>query len=262
MRLGACVPLPTVEFLPRFSEAVRNPNDPDPQRDHANEQFHAHVCEFVLDSGRHLFEVMTKHQAITFELPQGERQHALSHPVHAPADFCVAKPAIHTERMHNTERPTTSCMREHLAPHTVVVVTQTIADGLRIPKNLVSVHSVQLPVSSQVSPRIHLQEVLRHPTQPWHYQSINTCEPPELVCADDQCAGPQIDKAIQALKTRKGNQLKALRVLVHLVGDIHQPLHAAENGGDRGANYVIVKNRFCVDYKTKQTIPFDCWFAL
>ncbi len=139
--------MPAVEVLPRSSETVRIPDDPSPKRDHANEQFHAHVGEFVLDTGRHLFKVMTKHQAITFELSQGERQHALSHAVHASADFCVAKPAIHTERMHNTERPTTSCMREHLASHTVVVVTQTIEDGLRIPKNLVSVHSVQLPVS-------------------------------------------------------------------------------------------------------------------
>ena len=33
-------------------------------------------------------------------------------------------------------------------------------------------------------------------------------------------------------------------MLVHLVGDIHQPLHAADNGG----NGVTLTNRMCVEY--------------
>lgn len=69
--------MPTVQILPRFSEAVRSLDDPGPERDHADTQLHACLARLVLDSGRDLFEIMTKHQAITLELPQGVRQHAL-----------------------------------------------------------------------------------------------------------------------------------------------------------------------------------------
>lgn len=92
--------------------------------------------------------------------------------------------------------------------------------------------------------------------RPWHYQSISACDKAETACDHEQCAGPQIEKAIGTLKSGKGNQLKALRVLVHLVGDIHQPLHAAENGGDRGGNLVFLANRYCIDYKTQR--PVNC----
>jgi hypothetical protein len=80
--------------------------------------------------------------------------------------------------------------------------------------------------------------------QTWHYESIQACEPRKSTCSDKQCAGAQIGLVIEALKSGQGDQLKALRVLVHLVGDIHQPLHAAENA-DHGANSVKVTNRLC-----------------
>lgn len=55
------VTLEPVKLLPRFSEAVRILDNPGPQRDHADEQLHACIREFVFDSGRHLFEVMPQH---------------------------------------------------------------------------------------------------------------------------------------------------------------------------------------------------------
>lgn len=98
--------------------------------------------------------------------------------------------------------------------------------------------------------------------KPWHFQSVDVCNPAPAQCPFDNCAEKRIDSAIQTLRTYKGKseaawqaRLKALRVLVHVVGDIHQPLHAAENN-DLGANSVTLNNRKCVDYQTGQ--PVDC----
>jgi hypothetical protein len=63
-----CVVVLSVEILPRFSEAVRILDNPGPQRDHANEQFHARVGQLVLDSRGCLFEIMTEDQAVTLKL--------------------------------------------------------------------------------------------------------------------------------------------------------------------------------------------------
>ncbi len=85
--------------------------------------------------------------------------------------------------------------------------------------------------------------------KPWHFQSVDLCHPSLANCED--CARHQIKQAIETLKTDHGSddasrarRLKALRVLVHLVGDVHQPLHAAENG-DFGGNSVTLENRKC-----------------
>jgi len=81
----------------------------------------------------------------------------------------------------------------------------------------------------------------------WHFESVGACDGANAQCLEKNCAGPQIEAAIAALRSGEGDQLKALRVLVHLLGDIHQPLHTAENNGDFGGNLVILKNRQCVD---------------
>jgi hypothetical protein len=46
-----------------------------------------------------------------------------------------------------------------------------------------------------------------------------------------------------------------MRVLTHLAGDIHQPLHAADNA-DFGGNRVTITNRMCVEYGSSQ--PTAC----
>jgi beta-galactosidase beta subunit len=61
-------------------------------------------------------------------------------------------------------------------------------------------------------------------------------------CADDDCAIAQINKEIAVLKDKtllKPVRAEALKFLIHFVGDIHQPLHAADND-DRGGNKVTV----------------------
>lgn len=84
--------------------------------------------------------------------------------------------------------------------------------------------------------------------RPWHYQSVDACDVDQVQCQGGKCAGPKIEAAVASLRTGQGDQLKALRVLVHLVGDVHQPLHTAENRGDIGGNLVIISNRNCVQY--------------
>ena len=76
----------------------------------------------------------------------------------------------------------------------------------------------------------------------WHYQDVEICEPFDLksACKDGNCAAAQIQKDVALLKSGKGttkDRLTALVFLIHLIGDIHQPLHAGEKG-DKGGNDV------------------------
>lgn len=79
---------------------------------------------------------------------------------------------------------------------------------------------------------------------PWHYCTI----PGEMTY--EESGTPQegdvigtIDRLITELENKKftdGGEVIAIRFLIHLVGDIHQPLHVG-NGEDRGGNGVKVK---------------------
>ena len=78
----------------------------------------------------------------------------------------------------------------------------------------------------------------------WHYDDVPICggAPRAHYCPDGQCNTGQLKRLINVLAdthaaSRDRNQ--ALKWVVHLVGDIHQPLHAADNG-DRGGNRVPV----------------------
>ncbi len=75
---------------------------------------------------------------------------------------------------------------------------------------------------------------------PWHYQNVDICRPfdQESACRDGNCVSAQIERNARLLAD--GNlppreRLMALAFLVHLVGDLHQPLHAGDKG-DLGGN--------------------------
>lgn len=78
----------------------------------------------------------------------------------------------------------------------------------------------------------------------WHFNNRQVCEDAPLVCPDGNCASAQIPRqyAILADTTKsKSERQQALRFLIHLVGDIHQPLHAADDndlGGNRKAVFM------------------------
>lgn len=77
-------------------------------------------------------------------------------------------------------------------------------------------------------------------TAPWHYVNFprDSCNyNPERDCPDGRCVVDAIDKQSRILKfdVNPETQLRALKYVVHFVGDIHQPLHAGF-GDDRGGN--------------------------
>ena len=83
-------------------------------------------------------------------------------------------------------------------------------------------------------------------TAPWHYVNIEITETeydPARVCPQDQCVIGQIERFRHVLATADGDmrkRQKALKYLIHLVGDLHQPLHAGQNA-DHGGNDVQVE---------------------
>ena len=78
----------------------------------------------------------------------------------------------------------------------------------------------------------------------WHYQNVDICRPFDQAapCRDGHCVSAQIERqarllADESLPTRE--RLMALAFLIHLVGDLHQPLHAGDRG-DLGGNRLRV----------------------
>ena len=77
-------------------------------------------------------------------------------------------------------------------------------------------------------------------TAAWHYVNFpkNSCNySPERDCPDGQCVVAAIDRQRDILASNATDEvrLRALKYLVHLVSDVHQPLHAGY-GEDRGGN--------------------------
>ena len=76
----------------------------------------------------------------------------------------------------------------------------------------------------------------------WHYHDQPVCGTFDIKteCANGNCATVQLDRNARILADRSlpiGQRVMALALVVHLVGDIHQPLHASDNH-DQGGNAV------------------------
>ncbi len=74
----------------------------------------------------------------------------------------------------------------------------------------------------------------------WHYDNQPVCQTKtyEQYCAKGECASSRVPAMMKLLSDASNPpevRALALRFLVHIVGDIHQPLHAADDS-DRGAN--------------------------
>ncbi len=77
-------------------------------------------------------------------------------------------------------------------------------------------------------------------TAAWHYVNFpkNSCSySVDRDCPDGQCVVAAIDRQRDILASNAADEvrLRALKYLVHLVADVHQPLHAGY-GEDRGGN--------------------------
>jgi S1/P1 Nuclease len=78
----------------------------------------------------------------------------------------------------------------------------------------------------------------------WHYDDAPVCgnASREQYCRGGQCNSAQLERLTRVLAEPEAPlraRNEALKWVVHLVGDIHQPLHAADNS-DRGGNDVRV----------------------
>ena len=78
----------------------------------------------------------------------------------------------------------------------------------------------------------------------WHYDNIPMCgdADPARYCRRGSCASAQLERQLLILGDRARHpreRNEALKWVVHLMGDIHQPLHAADHR-DQGGNRVEV----------------------
>ncbi len=92
-------------------------------------------------------------------------------------------------------------------------------------------------------------DALRDPaTRPWHYVNIPFSSgryDPARDCPRGACAVAALLRAEAVLRDPRAPAIAradALRWIVHLVGDLHQPLHAGD-GRDRGGNELRVRLR-------------------
>lgn len=87
-------------------------------------------------------------------------------------------------------------------------------------------------------------------TYNWHFVNIPLAQSsydPRRDCRDVPGKGACIVAATERMRDvladgrrRREERVEALKFVVHLVGDLHQPLHAAERDGDQGATEVKV----------------------
>ena len=76
----------------------------------------------------------------------------------------------------------------------------------------------------------------------WHYQNVDVCRPFDQAsaCRDGNCVSAQIERNMRLLANRAlpvRERIFALAFVVHLMGDLHQPMHAGDRG-DLGGNRV------------------------
>jgi nuclease S1 len=83
-------------------------------------------------------------------------------------------------------------------------------------------------------------------TAPWHYVNIPMAESEydaNRVCPEAQCVVGQVERSRDQLAdptAERSTRHAALKYLIHLVADLHQPLHAGDKR-DRGGNDVPVE---------------------
>lgn len=128
-------------------------------------------------------------------------------------------------------------------------VTGYIAEALLAPAARVRLNQL-LPAVSLADVSTWLDEerqALRSQmrgSQKWHYDNLPVCgqAPAEAMCPRGDCALQQLSNFRQVLadpRQDRSDRAFAAKVVIHLVGDIHQPLHEADNG-DAGGNGVSV----------------------
>lgn len=101
------------------------------------------------------------------------------------------------------------------------------------------------PGATMASVSTWADEIRSRETASWHYVNPprGSCSYDRVRdCEDGHCAVDALDKQIAVLKSKSadGERLRALKWVIHLVGDIHQPLHAGFKV-DKGGNLYQVQ---------------------
>ncbi len=136
--------------------------------------------------------------------------------------------------------------KKHLTPHALQMVTQTL-QPLPIDPHLARFchPAANLDVMANVATWADDEREVNRATEDWHFLDIpRDAQRSEVssFCPTGGCVVTAIHDQLAVLQnvtadaTARG---EALMYIIHLVGDIHQPLHCTTNG-DRGANCVPV----------------------
>jgi hypothetical protein len=98
--------------------------------------------------------------------------------------------------------------------------------------------------------------------KPWHYMNVPDAEPLRALGSADN---PDVLWAIVEMQQRlrdpkgdAGEQAEALKFLIHLVADIHQPLHVGRKA-DRGGNRIKVRFQSGRDGKERKSNLHRYW---
>ena len=124
-------------------------------------------------------------------------------------------------------------------------VAAQIADGYLTPEARIAVEEILGPETlaeastwadfMRADPREFWQET----AGPWHYVTVPPGKTYEDVGAPEQgdaaTALQKFSNMLRAPETSSEDRALALRFIVHIIGDLHQPLHVG-NGTDRGGN--------------------------
>lgn len=135
---------------------------------------------------------------------------------------------------------------KHLTPHALAMAKRILAEGPIDPS--LSRYCKEGGIDAMADASTWPDDIrgLRPETAPWHYVDIplgtssheveKFCEPKE------SCVTRAITEQLAILRSADSGPQKradALRFVIHFVGDLHQPLHAATNN-DEGGNCVPV----------------------
>lgn len=129
-------------------------------------------------------------------------------------------------------------------------ITGAIADQYLNPLSRAAVMEL-LPQSSLAEASTYADEMRSNPSEfwqrtasPWHYVTVPEGKHYHEVGAPEQgdavTALKQFSATLKDPKASVEDKQLALRFIVHIIGDLHQPLHAG-NGKDKGGNDVKVR---------------------
>ena len=108
----------------------------------------------------------------------------------------------------------------------------------RLQSDIRDVVTVLLEGTTIVEASMWADQVRVIETAAWHYVNIpiaNDSYDANRNCPKEQCVIGQIERFRRVLGNKDaafGKRQKALKYLIHFLGDLHQPLHAGDNQGD------------------------------